>query len=351
MRGAMSRSRWAAIGAAVAVSLGAGGLGIARATAPGGASAYVPIVPCRLVDTRPESNVGPQTGPLVGPDAALTVDGWGDVAGDCDLPTGTTGLQLNVTAVGATQLTNLRFYPAGAATPTASNLNPAPGEPPTPNAVAVSLDAATGRFNVFNRFGAVDVVIDVQGYYTDHEHDDRYYPRAEADAAIATRVPRQQSLFVPASAFGPRFQNVAFVRTSLLAYLETGGYLDAPLTLPVGSTIVRLTAFFTDNSASNLSVAVARTPLGTSPSTFSVAFVETAGASTAARNASVSPNPPIAIEANQTHTITAYASTWTSSIVLYGVRVDYTLPADPVAPAPLPPVLPPIVTFPPVVGP
>ncbi|HWL45625.1 MAG TPA: hypothetical protein VNQ73_21975 [Ilumatobacter sp.] len=163
------RTRWAAFGAAVAVSLGAGGLGLVSATAPDGASTYVPISPCRLADTRADSNIGPYSAPL-GADQTYTFDGWGDGTGDCDLPTGTTGLQLNVTAVGATQLTNLRFFPAGQATPTVSNLNPAPGQPPTPNAVTVTLNTADGKFDVFNRFGQVDVVIDVAGYYGDHQH-------------------------------------------------------------------------------------------------------------------------------------------------------------------------------------
>jgi hypothetical protein len=163
------RARWAAFGAAVAVSLGAGGLGIVSATSPEGAAAYMAISPCRLADTRPDSNVGPFAAPL-GADATYTFEGWGDVPGVCDLPSGTTALQLNVTAVNASQLTNLRFFPTGAEVPTASNLNPAPGQPPTPNAVTVTLNDA-GQFNVFNRFGSVDIVIDVAGYYTDHQHD------------------------------------------------------------------------------------------------------------------------------------------------------------------------------------
>ena len=163
------RARWAAFGAAVAVSLGAGSIGLVSATAPEGAAAYQAINPCRLADTRPDSNVGPYAAPL-GADQIYTFDGWGDVPGVCDLPTGTTALQLNVTAVNATQLTNLRFFPTGSEVPTASNLNPAPNQPPTPNAVTVTLNSE-GKFDVFNRFGSVDLVIDVAGVYTDHQHD------------------------------------------------------------------------------------------------------------------------------------------------------------------------------------
>jgi hypothetical protein len=163
------RARWAAIGAAVAVSLGAGGLGIVKATSPEGASAYVPISPCRLLDTRADSPVGSPLGAL-GPDTEITVNGWG-AQGNCTLPSDSTGLELNVTAVDASTLTNLRIYPEGVDTPTASNLNPAPGEPPTPNSVTAPLNTTNGQFHVFNRFGTVHIVIDVVGYYTDHMHD------------------------------------------------------------------------------------------------------------------------------------------------------------------------------------
>ena len=48
------RARWAAIGAAVAVSMGAGGVGFVQATtSPSGASAFVATQPCRVLDTRP----------------------------------------------------------------------------------------------------------------------------------------------------------------------------------------------------------------------------------------------------------------------------------------------------------
>ena len=164
------RARWAAFGAAVAVSLGAGGLGLVNAATPDGASAYIPIAPCRLVDTRAgDGQVGPQVGPL-GPDTAITVDGWGDVAGDCNLPADSTGLQLNVTAVNASQATFLTLYPQGTPRPTASNVN-VDTPSATPNAATVTLNSTNGQFHVFNRFGTVDVVIDVAGYFAGHQHD------------------------------------------------------------------------------------------------------------------------------------------------------------------------------------
>ena len=175
------RSRWAAIGAAVAVCLGAGGIGITQATTSSDEMpVYLPIEPCRLADTRPAPDtVGPRTAGL-GPDEVYTLDGWGAV-GNCNLPTGTAGLALNVTAVNPTAPTFLRLWPADGAQPTTSNLNPTPGEPPTPNAVNVGLSAA-GKFSIFNRFGTVAVIVDVVGVYDNHNHDDRYYTKAQVDA-------------------------------------------------------------------------------------------------------------------------------------------------------------------------
>ncbi len=170
--GGLLRTRWAAVGAAVAVSLGGGGIGLVHATIDSGERpVLVQIDPCRIADTRPGSQVGPRSTPI-GADETHTIDAHG-VNGDCTIPVAASGLSLNVTAVGATEPTNIRVFPAGGAVPTAANLNPAPNTPPAPNAVTTGLNDL-GQFSVFNRFGSVDVVIDVNGYYEDHNHDDRY---------------------------------------------------------------------------------------------------------------------------------------------------------------------------------
>ncbi len=111
------RSRWAGIGAALAVSLGAGGVGIGQATTDSGdgpVSAFFPIEPCRLADDA-----------SIGADTSITLDGTG-TTGSCVLPESVTGLAANVTAVGATRQTNLRFYAAGDVVPETANLNPTP---------------------------------------------------------------------------------------------------------------------------------------------------------------------------------------------------------------------------------
>lgn len=222
------RTRWAAVGAAIAVTLGVGGLGVANAALDSGErTSFVPITPCRLLDTRPGvDNVGPRSSPL-GAGEEYVVEARGP-QGDCDLPTGASGIVANVTAVGASSKTNVRLYPAGSPTPTTSNLNPSPGAPPTPNAVTTDLDAA-GEFAIFNSRGTVDLFVDVVGYYEDHNHDDRY------------EVVPEQFVISPA-AFSPTTEITDVDRNRTLSTTDGLACFDAPVDLPDGTTITAVTA-------------------------------------------------------------------------------------------------------------
>ncbi|MEM1331954.1 MAG: hypothetical protein AAGG08_00725 [Actinomycetota bacterium] len=198
------RTRWAAIGAAVAVTLGAGTLATVDATTSSGERAvFTAITTCRLVDTRPNGEGGPRTAPL-GPAEVFTVTARG-AQGECSaaqLPDNAVALALNITALRATQQTFLTVWPDGPL-PNGSSLNPAVGQPPTPNAVTTDL-SPTGTFNVYNDAGNVDLIVDVVGYYTDHDHDDRYYTEAEVDAAIQAAVDQRlaaDSTMVPIARF------------------------------------------------------------------------------------------------------------------------------------------------------
>src|SRR6476660_927594 len=71
--------------------------------------------------------------------------------------------------------------------PLASNVLWVPGSPPTPNKVDVKL-SADGNINLFNLNGSVSVLADVVGYYADHNHDDRYYTKAQIDGLPSSSV-------------------------------------------------------------------------------------------------------------------------------------------------------------------
>ncbi len=178
-----TRTRWAAIGAAVAVAVGFGSVQLVNAAIDDGErTVLVPTEPCRLVDTRSTSQVG--TASTLQEDAAIVIDVHG-AQGECDTPDSASGVSLNVTAVDPSDQTNLRIYPTpdDGSVPLTANLNPFPGLPQEFNSVITDLNDE-GQFSIYNRFGTVDVVIDLVGYYADHTHDDRYYTEDEINATF-----------------------------------------------------------------------------------------------------------------------------------------------------------------------
>lgn len=181
------RTRWAAIGAAVAVSIGAGGMSIANAVVDEGSKPiFVPITPCRVMDTRADAqfNTGPRATPL-GADETYAVQAAGGTNGDCTtIPAEAVGLVMNVTIIDPTENTFVTVFATGAERAASSNLNALAGKSePTPNLVTTEL-SDDGEFSVYNKNGTVDVVADVAGYYEDHNHDDRYFTEEEVTTMI-----------------------------------------------------------------------------------------------------------------------------------------------------------------------
>jgi hypothetical protein len=215
------RVRWAAIGAALAVSLGAGGIGIVNATISSGSKAvYVPISPCRLADTRPGTdNVGTRNTPI-GPGQTHTFTVRG-ANGQCSIPAGATAIVANVTAVTPTAQSFMTIWPSDGMIPNASSLNYSAGQAPFPNAVTVRL-SADGKINVFNKNGNVHVIIDIAGYYEDHDHDDRYYTKAQIDTVAGPvqrtiSFPAQSMNYVAGAVISENSRGLAFTNSSVQA--------------------------------------------------------------------------------------------------------------------------------------
>jgi hypothetical protein len=129
-------------------------------------SSFVSIAPCRLLDTRASHQIGEHPGPLAaGETATLAVTG---THGNCTIPSEANGIVANVTIVNPTAASFLTVFPADLARPQASNLNYVPKQNPTPNQVTVGLSSTgspTGAIKVYNDKGAVDVFIDIVGFY------------------------------------------------------------------------------------------------------------------------------------------------------------------------------------------
>ncbi|MGI9624210.1 MAG: hypothetical protein ACR2PK_15350 [Acidimicrobiales bacterium] len=132
-------------------------------------STFVPTAGCRITDTRPAPNtVGLRSAPLGAGDIfEVRVHGEnGECAGPLAIPDDAVAIASNVTAVNATERSNIRIYPADLTeVPLLSNLNVTAGAPPTPNKVDVKL-SPDGKLRVFNFNGNVNIFIDIVGYYT-----------------------------------------------------------------------------------------------------------------------------------------------------------------------------------------
>jgi hypothetical protein len=125
--------------------------------------AFTPLVPFRLLDTRPgepSPDGRGRPGRRVGPGGTVDIP----VLGRGGVPASdVAAVVLNVTAVGPTEATHLTVFPAGSAVPVASNLNVATGVT-LANLVVAKLGAG-GMVSVSNAFGSIDVIGDVAGYF------------------------------------------------------------------------------------------------------------------------------------------------------------------------------------------
>ena len=184
------RSRWAAIGAAVAVTLGAGGL--ISVGASNDTSSLVPITPTRVLDTRSGDRVG-----------SLDTAGASDpyrlkLTGSNGVPaSGVTAVSLNVTAV-ETQTNDyggfLSVYPCASVSstrPDVSNINFRSGQT-IANAVTVPV-STDGHICVYV-YGTAHVLVDVNGFYmsaTAGAVD--AYTKAETDTALRALAAAMQT--------------------------------------------------------------------------------------------------------------------------------------------------------------
>ncbi len=156
------RSRYAAFGAAVAVSLSGGAIAVTLAASDPAPSTFVPITPCRIMDTRTSTNVGPRTTPVLG-GTPYTIQILG-TNGNCSIPANATAVNMNVTSVNPSAAGFLTVWPSTSARPLSSSLNWTAGQAPTPNSVNAAL-GSTGQVSFYASAGVVDLVADVTGYY------------------------------------------------------------------------------------------------------------------------------------------------------------------------------------------
>jgi glucose/arabinose dehydrogenase len=120
---------------------------------------FVPVTPCRLMDTRDPAKTGSLGPPALAAQTQRTV---AVLQGTCSIPATARAYALNVTVVPAGPLSFLTLWPAGFPRPLASTLNSPAGQVV---ANAALMPAGTnGDINVFVT-DATDVILDIVGYF------------------------------------------------------------------------------------------------------------------------------------------------------------------------------------------
>ena len=182
------RTRWAAIGAACAVTLGGGTFGIVQASVSSGDRAvYVPISPVRVLDTRAGTPISNGTLKVV-------------VEGNINLPSGSTqvvvpvdasAVALNITVTEGQKNGQYGFvtaFPCTSDTDTPPNASSLNFESNVDIANAMNVTTSANGSICLYVYGTADLIVDIAGYYTDHNHDDRYYTETEVDTALTNKA-------------------------------------------------------------------------------------------------------------------------------------------------------------------
>ena len=171
------RARWSAIGAAVAVTLGGGGLiGVGASTTSSGGAVFTAVSPTRVLDTRSGA-------PVSGSTIAVQVTGT-------LVPSGATAAAVNLTVTGGVRDAGYGFvtaFPCTSATdpvPNASTLNFVEGVD-VANSTTVPL-GATGKM-CLSVYGTAHLLVDVSGYLAPSPTVDAY-TRAQTDTRIDTAI-------------------------------------------------------------------------------------------------------------------------------------------------------------------
>ena len=138
----------------------------ARATVAGPYS-FFPLTPCRVIDTR--DPVGPQGGPSL---AANTIRSFTIIGiNSCGVPNTAKAAAINITAILATDLGDLRVFPYNSPVPLASVINFSTTDFALANGAIIPLANIGGiDISVQNDMppgstGHVHLVVDVTGYF------------------------------------------------------------------------------------------------------------------------------------------------------------------------------------------
>ena len=334
------KSRWAAIGAAIAVSIGGGGVFLASASPGPAESTVVVVTPTRVLDTRDPTNLG-LPGPFVSPvsqklqitGAIATTGGTATV-----VPAGATGVLLNVTAVAPTANGFISVRPGDATgAPTTSSLNFNAGAN-LPNAVQVAMPTSgpnAGKIDItYDAYGTAgpttELLIDVVGYLTNtglqqlvadvatKANAADVYTKAQTDAKFATTGIMTVGVASFTADSATTDWTNGCVRQNVSPFEVRGA-----LQLPAGVTITKMNVELLDFNSTDGTVKLVRTDTS---SYTTIASATSAGASGIQTITATLATPEL-VTSNKYFTVEYKGGDGTNNQQVCGVSIEYTIPA------------------------
>lgn len=119
---------------------------------------FVPVTPCRRIDTRLPADA-PQL--AAGGQRTFVLTN-----GPCTIPSAAKSVSVNMTVTQAAAAGDLKLFATGTAIPTATTINFGRNQTRANNAIVALSSDGTGRIDIKNdATGTVDVIIDVNGYF------------------------------------------------------------------------------------------------------------------------------------------------------------------------------------------
>jgi hypothetical protein len=123
---------------------------------------FVPVTPCRVADTRGNGFTGAYGPPALAGGATRTFV----IGGQCGIPAGAEAVSFNFTILSITTAGDIRVYPDGATMPLVSTQNWIATTGVIANAAITPLGATSGITVHVDGLGTINLIIDVNGYYT-----------------------------------------------------------------------------------------------------------------------------------------------------------------------------------------
>ena len=164
------------------------------------------------------------------------------------VPTDASAVAINLTVTGGRKNGNYGFvtaYPCTTSSDTPPNASSLNFENGVDIANALNVTTSANGSICLYVYGTADLIVDIAGYYADHNHDDRYYTKAQTDTALTNKA-NTTDLYQPVLPSAPRT-------------LDSTGYVGWHTSIAIGTNGNPIISYHDDTNG-DLKVAACTNP-------------------------------------------------------------------------------------------